>query len=153
MRAASPPIECVTRWTRLRPARLPRALSALSARAAPVRSPFHAYRPSVASTSSTHANLRFFHQSRHLREDGAEDRATKFAQLSEDDPRAALDYYKSAVNLLMGQLKGKEKAAEGTGSDDELEIKSNIVRALVGQVEIWMDPQYDLWCVSHIRSS
>ncbi|KAJ2914070.1 hypothetical protein MD484_g6335, partial [Candolleomyces efflorescens] len=66
------------------------------------------------------------------------------AQLSEDDPRTALDYYKSAVILLMGQLKGKEKAADGTGSDDELEIKSNIVRALVGQVEIWMDPQYDL---------
>lgn len=75
------------------------------------------------------------------------------AQLSEDDPRAALDYYKSAVNLLMGQLKGKEKAADGNGSDDELEIKSNIVRALVGQVEIWMDPQYDLWCVFCPRSS
>ena len=32
-------------------------------------------------------------------------------------------------------------------SEDELELKSNIVRALVGQVEIWMDPQYDLWYV------
>jgi hypothetical protein len=36
---------------------------------------------------------------------------------------------------------------DGLTSDDELELKSNIVRALVGQVEIWMDPQYDLWYV------
>lgn len=35
----------------------------------------------------------------------------------------------------------------GSTSDDELELKSNIVRALVGQVEIWMDPQHDLWYV------
>jgi len=46
----------------------------------------------------------------------------------------------------MVQLKGKERAVENTGKDDA-ELKSNIVRALVGMVEIWMDPSYDLWCV------
>ena len=69
------------------------------------------------------------------------------AQLSEDDPRGALQHYQSAVNILTAQLKGKDKAMDGSTSDDELELKSNIVRALVGQVEIWMDPQYDLWYV------
>lgn len=38
----------------------------------------------------------------------------------------------------------------GPGGEDELELKNNIVRALVGQVEIWMDPQYDLWCVKSL---
>lgn len=38
----------------------------------------------------------------------------------------------------------------GPGGEDELELKNNIVRALVGQVEIWMDPQYDLWCVQSL---
>lgn len=35
----------------------------------------------------------------------------------------------------------------GKGDEDETkaELRSNIVRALIGQVEIWMDPQYDLW--------
>lgn len=70
------------------------------------------------------------------------------AQLSEEDPRGALQHYQSAVTILNAQLKGKEKATEdGTGSEDVSELKSNIVRALVGQVEIWMDPQYDLWYV------
>jgi len=46
----------------------------------------------------------------------------------------------------MVQLKGKERAVKNTGKDDA-ELKSNIVRALVGMVEIWMDPSYDLWCV------
>jgi hypothetical protein len=32
--------------------------------------------------------------------------------------------------------------------NDEDEIKSNIIRALIGQVEIWMDPSYDLWYVN-----
>ncbi|TEB34724.1 TPR-like protein [Coprinellus micaceus] len=66
------------------------------------------------------------------------------AQLSEDDPRGALQHYQSAVNILSAQSKGKDRAMDGLTSDDELELKSNIVRALVGQVEIWMDPQYDL---------
>jgi len=65
------------------------------------------------------------------------------AQLSEEDPHGALQHYNAAVNILSAQLKGKEKAAEGDA--DELELRSNIVRALVGQVEIWMDPSYDLW--------
>lgn len=69
------------------------------------------------------------------------------AQLSEDDPRGALQHYQSAVNILSAQLKGKDKATDGSGGEDELEAKNNIVRALVGQVEIWMDPQYDLWYV------
>ncbi|KAJ3503618.1 hypothetical protein NMY22_g18188 [Coprinellus aureogranulatus] len=66
------------------------------------------------------------------------------AQLSEDDPRGALQHYQCAVNILSAQLKGKDKAMDGSPGEDELELKNNIVRALVGQVEIWMDPQYDL---------
>lgn len=49
------------------------------------------------------------------------------------------------MELLSVQLKGKERAESDDGSDDEIELKSNIVRALIGQVEIWMDPSYDLW--------
>ena len=67
------------------------------------------------------------------------------AQLSDDNPRSALQHYGAAVNILMGQLKGKDRALDDAGRNDEVEIKSNIVRALVGQVEIWMDPSYDLW--------
>lgn len=67
------------------------------------------------------------------------------AQLCEEDPKLALSYFNSAVNLLSAQLKGKERALNGPSKEDEIEIKSNIVRALVGQVEIWMDPRYDLW--------
>ncbi|EDR08558.1 uncharacterized protein LACBIDRAFT_297372 [Laccaria bicolor S238N-H82] len=66
------------------------------------------------------------------------------AQLSDDDPRSALQHYGAAVTILMGQLKGKDRALDDAGRNDEVEIKSNIVRALVGQVEIWMDPSYDL---------
>jgi len=67
------------------------------------------------------------------------------AQLSDDDPRLALRYYQSAVDLLTGQLKGKERALQSAKSDtDEAELKQNIVRALIGMVEIWMDPSYDL---------
>ncbi|TCD69341.1 hypothetical protein EIP91_007897 [Steccherinum ochraceum] len=67
------------------------------------------------------------------------------AQLSDEDPQAALGHYQAAVDLLLGQLKGKEKAADGAGSsDDEGEVKANVVRALIGMVEIWMDPSYDL---------
>ncbi|KAJ6576466.1 hypothetical protein DFH09DRAFT_1149481 [Mycena vulgaris] len=65
------------------------------------------------------------------------------AQLSEDDPGLALKHYQAAIEILTVQLKGKERAME-LPRDDEAEIKSNIVRALVGQVEIWMDPSYDL---------
>ncbi|KAF5326941.1 hypothetical protein D9619_004835 [Psilocybe cf. subviscida] len=67
------------------------------------------------------------------------------AQLSDDDPKLALEHYQAAVNILLGQLKGKERAEEDeTKEGDEAEIRANVVRALVGQVEIWMDPSYDL---------
>ncbi|KAF7336645.1 TPR-like protein [Mycena venus] len=65
------------------------------------------------------------------------------AQLSEDDPGLALKHYQAAIEILTVQLKGKERAMD-LPRDDEVELKSNIVRALVGQVEIWMDPSYDL---------
>ncbi|KAJ7475873.1 hypothetical protein FB451DRAFT_1245083 [Mycena latifolia] len=65
------------------------------------------------------------------------------AQLSEDDPGLALKHYQAAIEILTVQLKGKERAMD-LPRDDEAELKSNIVRALVGQVEIWMDPSYDL---------
>lgn len=69
------------------------------------------------------------------------------AQLSEDDPHAALRHYQSAVDLMTIQLKGKERAtdAAGAGNDDDADVRRNIVRALVGMVEIWMDPSYELW--------
>ncbi|TBU48851.1 TPR-like protein [Dichomitus squalens] len=67
------------------------------------------------------------------------------AQLSDDDPHLALRHYQSAVDLLSNQLKGKERAVDPLSSkDDEGETKRNIVRALIGMVEIWMDPSYDL---------
>ncbi|KAJ7650232.1 hypothetical protein FB45DRAFT_887366 [Roridomyces roridus] len=65
------------------------------------------------------------------------------AQLSEDDPGLALKHYQAAIEILTVQLKGKERAQD-LPKDDEAELKSNIVRALIGQVEIWMDPSYPL---------
>ncbi|KAI0734133.1 hypothetical protein C8Q72DRAFT_807591 [Fomitopsis betulina] len=66
------------------------------------------------------------------------------AQLS-DDPHAALEHYQSAVDILNGQLKGKERETYPLGTDDdEKETRQSIVRALIGMVEIWMDPSYDL---------
>ena len=70
------------------------------------------------------------------------------AQLSEDDPKLALQHYQAAVSILLGQLKGKVRVVDESSRKDEAEVKGNIVRALVGQVEIWMDPSYDLWCVA-----
>ncbi|KIK63093.1 hypothetical protein GYMLUDRAFT_41404 [Collybiopsis luxurians FD-317 M1] len=66
------------------------------------------------------------------------------AQLSDDEPKLALKHYQTAVELLSAQLKGKERAGSNGSNDDEIELKSNIVRALIGQVEVWMDPTYDL---------
>ncbi|KAI0303750.1 TPR-like protein [Multifurca ochricompacta] len=67
------------------------------------------------------------------------------AQLSDDDPQMALKHFASAVDILMLQLKGKERAVDSTLTKfDEDETRRTIVRALVGQVEIWMDPAYDL---------
>jgi len=65
--------------------------------------------------------------------------------LSEDDPKLALQHYKAAVIILLAQLKGKDRAEDENGRNDETELKASIVRALIGQVEIWMDPSYDLW--------
>ena len=67
------------------------------------------------------------------------------AQLSEDDPKLALQHYQAAVNILLVQLKGKDRADDENGRNNETELKADIVRALIGQVEIWMDPSYDLW--------
>lgn len=66
------------------------------------------------------------------------------AQLSDEDPKLALQHYQAAVNILQGQLKGKIRDDESS-KKDESELKTSIVRALIGQVEIWMDPSYDLW--------
>lgn len=64
----------------------------------------------------------------------------------------ALKHYQAAIEILTVQLKGKERAMD-LPKDDEAEIKSNIVRALVGQVEIWMDPSYDLWYIINFNLS
>ncbi|KAF9030994.1 hypothetical protein BDZ89DRAFT_1091474 [Hymenopellis radicata] len=45
------------------------------------------------------------------------------AQLCDEDPKLGLQHYQAAIDILTA---------------------TNIVRALVGQVEIWMDPSYDL---------
>ncbi|KAI0671745.1 hypothetical protein C8Q78DRAFT_1189558 [Trametes maxima] len=67
------------------------------------------------------------------------------AQLSDEDPQLALKHYQAAVDTLSTQLKGKERAVNPAATDDdEAEVKRNIVRALIGMVEIWMDPSYDL---------
>jgi hypothetical protein len=67
------------------------------------------------------------------------------AQLSEGDPRLALKHYQAAIEIFSAQLKGKDRALDDYGRNNEVELKGNIVRAFVGQVEIWMDPSYDLW--------
>ncbi|KJA19477.1 hypothetical protein HYPSUDRAFT_889629 [Hypholoma sublateritium FD-334 SS-4] len=65
------------------------------------------------------------------------------AQLNDEDPRVALQHYEAAVSILQAQLKGKLRA-DGESSKDEAELKTSIVRALIAEVEIWMDPSYDL---------
>ena len=67
------------------------------------------------------------------------------AQLSEEDPYQARRHYEAAVELLHGQLKGKERAIGNDSGESELDIRRNIVRVLVAMVEIWMEPSYDLW--------
>ncbi len=58
----------------------------------------------------------------------------------------ALKHFSAAVDILTVQLKGKERATDITlANSDEEETKRTIVRALIGQVEIWMDPAHDLW--------
>ncbi|KAH7907706.1 hypothetical protein BJ138DRAFT_1092322 [Hygrophoropsis aurantiaca] len=70
------------------------------------------------------------------------------AQLSEDDPHAALAHYLAAIDILHAQLEGKTPSLSPRRDDgldeSESEIRTNIVRVYVGMVEIWMDPSYDL---------
>lgn len=67
------------------------------------------------------------------------------AQLSDDDPQMALKHFAAAVDILTLQLKGKDRATDvNSVKSDEDETRRTIVRALIGQVEIWMDPAYDL---------
>ncbi len=63
----------------------------------------------------------------------------------------ALQHYEAAVNILQAQLKGKLRA-DGESSKDEAELKTSIVRALIAEVEIWMDPSYDLWYVPYSQA-
>ncbi|KAM6504523.1 hypothetical protein JOM56_001466 [Amanita muscaria] len=63
--------------------------------------------------------------------------------LSDDEPKLALQHYKAAVDILV-QLKGKDRETAENAQNDEAEIRNSIVRALIGQVEIWLDPSYDL---------
>lgn len=72
------------------------------------------------------------------------------AQLSDDDPHAALSHYDAAVNILEEKLRDKGKGIAVVPDEKELdedETKATIVRALIGSVEVWMDPSYDLWYV------
>jgi hypothetical protein len=70
------------------------------------------------------------------------------AQLSDEDPHGALSYYRSAVDIFQTQLKGKGKHPSPQGDEEEeSQLRKNIAAALVGMVEIWMDPRYDLWSV------
>lgn len=68
------------------------------------------------------------------------------AQLS-TDPHTALKHYQAAIDILQTQLKGKAPSPIQRDEGED-EVKSNIVRAYIGMVEVWMDPEYDLWCVS-----
>ncbi|KAI6039891.1 hypothetical protein EDC04DRAFT_2567850 [Pisolithus marmoratus] len=74
------------------------------------------------------------------------------AQLSDDDPQVALSHYQTAIDLLHAHLKGKSPIVSNTDDDDDNETKSNIIRAYLGMVEIWMDPAHDL-CFDPAASS
>ncbi|PCH42393.1 TPR-like protein [Wolfiporia cocos MD-104 SS10] len=74
------------------------------------------------------------------------------AQLS-DDPQQAFSYYEGAYEVLVVQLKGKERAVDSaTSTSDETELKQTIVRTLISMVELYMDPSYDLCsvCISFL---
>ncbi|KAG1738372.1 uncharacterized protein EDB91DRAFT_1237746 [Suillus paluster] len=75
------------------------------------------------------------------------------AQLSAD-PHTALNHYQAAIDILQTQLKGKAPSPiqENEQDEGEDEVKSNIVRAYIGMVELWMDPEYDL-CFDPAASS
>ena len=60
----------------------------------------------------------------------------------------ALKHFTAAVDILTLQLKGKDRATDSvsvSAKNDEDEMRRTVIRALIGQVEIWMDPAYDLW--------
>lgn len=75
------------------------------------------------------------------------------AQLSAD-PHTALKHYQAAIDILQTQLKGKAPSLTQRDEQDEGEdeVRSNIVSAYVGMVEVWMDPEYDL-CFDPAASS
>ncbi|KAF8840186.1 hypothetical protein BDN67DRAFT_968893 [Paxillus ammoniavirescens] len=74
------------------------------------------------------------------------------AQLTDDDPHTAIAHYQAAIDILQMQLKGKSISSGNTEDDNDSEIKSNIIRAYLGMVEIWMDPEHDL-CVDPAASN
>jgi hypothetical protein len=60
----------------------------------------------------------------------------------------ALKHFAAAVDILTLQLKGKDRAVadiNSTTKNDDEDTRRTIVRALIGQVEIWMDPTHELW--------
>ncbi|EEB92808.1 hypothetical protein MPER_08628, partial [Moniliophthora perniciosa FA553] len=64
--------------------------------------------------------------------------------------QTALQHYQAAIDIMSVTLKGKERAMDSS-NDDDLELRNNIVRAYISQVEIWMDPSYDLWQKRHAK--
>jgi len=68
------------------------------------------------------------------------------AQLADSDPREALAYYQSAVDLLLILIKGKERKetealppqVNEPNADEITQLKRTTISALVGMVEIWM---------------
>ena len=62
-----------------------------------------------------------------------------------------MQHYQAAIEIFNAQLKGKERAVTEGTDEEEAELRANVVRALVGMVEIWMDPSYDLWSVGLCR--
>jgi hypothetical protein len=65
----------------------------------------------------------------------------------------ALQHYQAAIDIFSAKLKGKDRATADDKRNEDTELRNNIVRALVGQVEIWMDPSYDLWSAMRINNS
>jgi len=50
-----------------------------------------------------------------------------------------------ALPIRTGHPDRSKERATGLDSDSDADIKGRIVRVLIGMVEIWMDPSYDLW--------
>ncbi|KAF8340566.1 TPR-like protein [Cantharellus anzutake] len=61
------------------------------------------------------------------------------AQLTDDDPREALAYYQSAVDLLLKETeRGNNQPQASEKNEDVFKLKLTTISALVGMVEIWM---------------